>query len=297
MPTALNFFIRNQGASCINKCMFNERTDRRKNTIATWEPGDTLENYKLQNSGQVNYRVDEFDYRFNSDGFRCDEFSSPADLSVLFLGCSFTEGIGLPMNEVWTSYIINNIRAKYPDKKIPYWSLALGGSSVDYASRKLVEYSDRLKPKYVIHFLSSMERREFCFGEKYIKDWIPNTSRQFHKDSVFNSVTRLFADENYATHQTYMSMLLMEQTARLHDITIFMVYRPLSGIIEQKRELLFSQFTRIKYVPWIPESIIIPEEHAHIKLRPKLARDNQHPGATWQYALAHSVWNQIQNQV
>ena len=54
--------------------MFSSHESIRKNQIWQWAPTDTFDNYrKYLPDGSPNYGIDDFDYKFNSGGFRCDE--------------------------------------------------------------------------------------------------------------------------------------------------------------------------------------------------------------------------------
>ena len=71
-----------------------------------------LENLKLkrpemESNGWINQ---EITYKFNSFAFRCNEFTS--DPSILFLGCSHTVGVGLPIEHTWPTIVANNLNLK-----------------------------------------------------------------------------------------------------------------------------------------------------------------------------------------
>ena len=52
----------------------------------------------------------EVDYYYNSDCFRCDEFTSDhGKKHILFAGCSNTEGVGSPLDTVWTKMVHNEL--------------------------------------------------------------------------------------------------------------------------------------------------------------------------------------------
>jgi hypothetical protein len=70
-----------------------------------WNSPDSIENYKHLNSLRRNYTTTEITYSFNDDGYRCDSFSTESEFPILFMGCSLTEGVGLPLNEVWSYHL------------------------------------------------------------------------------------------------------------------------------------------------------------------------------------------------
>jgi hypothetical protein len=74
-------------------------------------------------------------YQYNSHGFRCVEFdSTPAYLA---LGCSFTEGVGLPIEQTWPAILSDKLQQ-------PVLNLGVGGSSLDTCFRLLNYYLDKL---------------------------------------------------------------------------------------------------------------------------------------------------------
>jgi hypothetical protein len=55
----------------------------------------------------------EVDYYYNSDYFRCDDFTgSHGKRNILFGGCSNTEGVGSPLDTVWTKLMHKELSKK-----------------------------------------------------------------------------------------------------------------------------------------------------------------------------------------
>jgi hypothetical protein len=76
-------------------------------------------------------KEDPNEYTLNSLGFRCDEINSKKDL--LFSGCSFTFGVGVPENGTWVSNVAK-------DLNIEYHNLAGCGKSVSWIVNNLFNY-------------------------------------------------------------------------------------------------------------------------------------------------------------
>lgn len=266
-------------------------------TKIEWYQNDTEENYKIYNSGKLNYHRNEITYEFNSMDYRCNEFTEDSELPILFMGCSFTEGVGLPMNEVWAHHLHNKI-VETSGKKIPFWSLAKGGTSIDYAARKFYELGFKLRPKYVFYLMSGISRREYCYESNEYSNWFPNPTKLHKKSDSFNLVTRIFSDTEFAIYQAYRSAMLLNATAQLSNTTIVIFGLDLDIVPQERKVELFKQFNNIVYVP-LPgkeqRSRIntVPEQ---IKVRPEKARDNSHPGAEWQHSLYNWIWQYIQNK-
>jgi hypothetical protein len=80
-------------------------------------------------------------YKFNSFGFRDEEFDSR--LCGLAVGCSHTQGVGLPESAAWPR-VLSNLSGTY------IWNLGVGGSSIDTAFRLLDRWLPILMPKFVV---------------------------------------------------------------------------------------------------------------------------------------------------
>jgi hypothetical protein len=86
-----------------------------------------------------------FTYKFNSDGFRSEQFE-PWMPNVMSLGCSHTVGIGNPYESTWAYKVSTALNLKN-------FNLGIGGSGNDTAFRMAHAWIDKLKPSTVI-FLS-----------------------------------------------------------------------------------------------------------------------------------------------
>jgi hypothetical protein len=94
-------------------------------------------------------------YKFNSCGFRSDEFDGAPN--VMFIGCSHTLGLGLPVEQTFSHIISTELNLKN-------FNLGVAGSSNDTAFRLAYHYIPKLKPSMVI-FLSTERTRFELFTE------------------------------------------------------------------------------------------------------------------------------------
>ena len=97
---------------------------------------------------------------YNAKGYQCDEFDARQDLNVLFLGDSWAQGDGLPLEQCFAELV----RCKLADTfevKVANWNMAHGGKGYDYAARTLLCSLDILKPDIVVLALGVMDRREY----------------------------------------------------------------------------------------------------------------------------------------
>ena len=84
-------------------------------------------NIKLK---QLGWSPESFSYRCDSYGFRNDEDIKKDVAYTLFLGCSHTFGIGLPIEDVWTSHVGKFLRK-------PTYNAARAGAGIDSCYRIL----------------------------------------------------------------------------------------------------------------------------------------------------------------
>lgn len=93
-----------------------------------------------------------FTYSYNSHGFRCKEFDD--DPCYLALGCSHTEGDGLPKEQTWPNQLSTKL-------DYPVLNLGVGGASFDTVVRLLDYYIDKLNIKGVFILEPPAHRFEF----------------------------------------------------------------------------------------------------------------------------------------
>lgn len=159
-----------------------------------WLPTDTKENYEklIQDPAHCKYFAEmgwdqpsAITYKLNSHGFRCDEFASGP--YVVALGCSFTIGLGLPLQDTWAYLVGKALGLKVAN-------LAWGGYSADTCYRLAEYWVPELRPDYVCMlappsgrlelllentskfevFLAQSESKWYSANDLYIKHWFLN---------------------------------------------------------------------------------------------------------------------------
>lgn len=115
------------------------------------------------------YSEKDITYKFNSHGYRCDELTKSP---ILFLGCSYTMGVGLPVQDVWAKKL-----AEY--YKAPYMNIAFHVGSATYNLRTLQKVWDIVRPEKVIALLPYSHRLEFFSEENTnsLKVWVKSGIR------------------------------------------------------------------------------------------------------------------------
>ena len=127
------------------------------NRTQTWFNTDLEDRYKEK--GHPTLGIDDVSYKFNSHGYRCDEFKECGQINVLSLGCSWTFGTGLPADKTWPASITRKL-SKALNADVKNWNLGYPGHSNDYISRTLALAVPILKPDLVIIHFTRLIRRE-----------------------------------------------------------------------------------------------------------------------------------------
>ena len=131
-----------------------------------WLPTDTEESYKklIQDPGHRAYFANlgwdqpgAITYKFNSQGFRADEFDGGP--YMVALGCSYTAGIGLPDSATWARKTAQALGMKCAN-------LAWGGYSADSCFRLAEYWVPELRPAYVCMLVPPRSRVEVLLDEQ-----------------------------------------------------------------------------------------------------------------------------------
>lgn len=100
----------------------------------------------------------EIKYRFNTQGFRCDEFDTRP--CAVALGCSHTQGTGLREQDTWPVKLSQKLN-------LHVWNLGISGAAYDTVFRLAEFYIEFLKPKYVFVFEPPDTRFEYRADKIY----------------------------------------------------------------------------------------------------------------------------------
>lgn len=126
---------------------------------------------RLERAGWYPYTPIE--YKFNSHGFRTDEFDqSPG---ILALGCSYTQGVGLHQHQTWPGVV-----AQLTGQTV--WNLGVGGASLDTCFRLLEYWVDNLKISAVVVLVPHIDRVEVVLNDARVESCGPWTDSDYMKD-------------------------------------------------------------------------------------------------------------------
>jgi hypothetical protein len=158
------------------------------NQTLDWLPTDNKENYEklIQDPEHRAYFAElgwdqpgAITYRFNSQGFRADEFDGGP--YMVALGCSYSVGIGLPDETTWARQTATALGMKCAN-------LSWGGYSADSCYRLAEYWIPALKPDYVCMLVPPRSRLELILDDPHLKFevFMPQSeSKWFRADDQF----------------------------------------------------------------------------------------------------------------
>lgn len=128
--------------------------------IRYWMDADAENKFlSRQNQESVSYwKNKKIEYRFNNYGFRTDDDFILENEGLVTLGCSFTQGIGLPIEATWGYKLAQYFNLKH-------YNLGQAGKGLQTAYRLLLGYHDILKFKKVFLFIPPQYRDEFIIED------------------------------------------------------------------------------------------------------------------------------------
>lgn len=127
-------------------------------------------------------------YEYNSDFFRCDDFTNvhKERYHVLFGGCSETEGVGGNLNELWSYNLYLELKEKYDIGG--FYSLARSGNGWHKVALSLMTYVEKYgKPTHFFVLLPNIGRNFYWNEERngwqYLQKYA-NRQRQNHRHDM-----------------------------------------------------------------------------------------------------------------
>ena len=147
-------------------------------------------------------------YKFNKYGFRSDEIDDRD--CMIALGCSFTIGIGLPLESTWPQIVGRQLGL------VPY-TMAWGGTSADTCFRLAEYWIPRLTPKAVFMLAPPPSRFELirASGVPPIENYLPNS--ESHSASEIDSFLKHWhtMDENSRLNQKKNKLAIQAMCAEV----------------------------------------------------------------------------------
>lgn len=306
-----------------DNALLDNQTWKRNNVTRQWSFGmDNEKSYDeniKSNKFHTTYGKDDFAYTYNSMGIRSDEFD---DVQILFAGCSFTEGEGLPRDHTWAGFVHQFINDEY-QLDTGFHNIGRGGASARAITRKIYHAIEVLgmRPKMVLALFPSIFRKEFYSTNMPTEfsptDYVPNHVNQYASKEekyfianmeknvrVINTLNDFYADMilidalcgKYGIEYRFSSWQGNLEVSQLVETDIASL--PAEYLTGPKKNLI-DLCTLID--DWMPKNLqhkymnirFMGNEHVEQKFPQTVGRDFAHPGPNQHYAFATTVFEKI----
>jgi hypothetical protein len=209
-------------------------------------------------------------YTMNEHGYRSNSIKEKSNFNVLTLGCSWTMGIGVNNNDIWSTIIGNEF-----GKTFNYGMYGVSPSFVAKTFYKFV--SSQFTPNLVLIMWPGFSRRDYVKEDGSFKK-IGGFRTAHNKDIVWkNEEEDLLFLELRNDYQDLMifweAYKFVENVAKLYNIKIF--HTVAGYYYDVFKELQPELNYTINYDTFF--------EPKNCYKNDKLARDNEHPGKNWHY--------------
>ena len=111
-------------------------------------------------------------YSANDQGWRTHNNSGDTGSGTMFIGCSYTLGVGVALEDTWAHRVWQSHGTDC------FWNLGMGGAGLDTMSRMFWHWAPLLKPERVYVLPLFEPRREFATDDGY--HMISSTSKGEH---------------------------------------------------------------------------------------------------------------------
>ncbi len=286
----------------------NWQMSNRKNSNLEWLAKDTFDSFqcgKKDNPEIKTYGVSDFTYKFNSHGFRSDEFINDNKSKILFAGCSFTEGIGLPIEHTW-GYLTNQKLFNSSN----FYNCARSGMSIESISRFLIIIIEHLKfrPNTVIFLLPSILRSETFYFDEINSEYStfnfidnqPALAFLKHKQNKnhLKTIEMMYnCNKNKSTIEfikhaiVYLNLLKMT----LDKYNIKLILGTWSKQLFDNKHILFNNIFNFEEQNFI--NTLFPRHTNKGVFGQQIARDYQHPGPNCHDDFSNFICENLKNQI
>lgn len=254
----------------------------------------------IDRSKAKTYKEADVFYKFNEFGFRSSSFDNIRQKDgLLFVGCSITEGIGLPYEHIWFNQLVGKLNESSTIKFNPF-CMSLAGTGLDTMVRNiyiLVKNFEKV-PHSVFLLIPPLYRMETFVSEKLSENEDVYFFNPFNKRDAKNR----FWHDNKAKnlnlrerfHAAYGQLVFLQDFLHSRDINLYFSFWDFgeysAGEIRNfdyfkdnlpaslKSGFLSSEFKKTS------SSTVFPQE---------IAKDLFHPGPNSHFDFAVSVYNEL----
>lgn len=228
------------------------------------------------------YGPDDITYSYNEYGFRTMRFSEISheepNRIVLSVGCSNTEGIGLPDHHTWPYLLTERFAKKDENRNFFNLNLGMGGSSNRHIALRAIRAMRELKPNYVNVAWTYPHRLHYAYEDGELVDWWAPDRADAMSASDKTKIKQLYfshvQSDPYDLHNLATDIQMVSLAAELYGIPLCHSFLYLNHDTQSWLEKRFSDGL-FGWYHWSPT-----------------ARDLMHPGVDYNQwiALQMSRW-------
>lgn len=243
-----------------------------------------------------------FNYKTNSHGFRSQHFKKldNNDINILYSGCSWTFGEGLPYDFLWTTLLTNKIKNYHKDKNVEEFNIGGMGSSIHLIVRNIMSFVRNYgTPDYIFINFPDIARNimfddvlkryiNVYFASRHLESKMEKTQLKYtknysHEDSVLIASDFINMLESFCESS---GIKLIWTTWAYNDVPL---YRQLSFKYFMDTDTEFEQYRIVgdkqKKTEYYKNTLNYPYW--------RIARDNNHPGTCWTNHSSGEFYNEF----
>lgn len=210
-----------------------------------------------------------FEYTWNSDRWRCDEFDSPCDYRLLIAGDSFVLGEGVPLPNSW-AYKLSEYFQKRLGVRVPYFGIGFVGAGSTRILRNIMAFTHQYPTDRVLAMLPACYRfsmagvnghNDFGFYDSQPSHRV--TGQDFDSEPLYKALN----DETFFIHW-------------VQDILMMKMHCDNKGI--PFNWTTWDQYVNIADLPEEIQACYIETHCREEIVKHRQARDGVHPGENYQ---------------
>jgi hypothetical protein len=219
------------------------------------------------------------DYKTNSHGYRCPEWSPLPDgkKNVVILGCSHTFGEGLDDGDVWVDQLYEQV----DKQKLRFWNLGQPGASPDKCVRILYGSEKVLFPKIIIVCWPFWSRRERL-------DTYPKSLMSYDE-------TLKTENENTDRNNFLKNVFFVEKFAEKANAKVFHCFAQDVYEIPNATHVFSKTSIKLCWPEWSP--VRSRQEQRVFTSETSLAKDGVHYGIEHHRTFAREFYNYFKSKL
>jgi hypothetical protein len=244
-----------------------------------------------------------FDYKINSSGYRSQHFKEldTGSINIVYAGCSFTYGEGLPEEYTWPHLLTKKIEKDHPGKNVEYFNLSQPGAGVHQVIRVCFDYFKKYgNPDYLFLMLPDVMRGISWVDHRSMYETLIPDINNIEAGPFYKKYFQSVIAENFWLLASDL-MHIMEQYCEAagitllwdgwHDAAIWPDLNYGNRIIRKTIDtpLIRTEYSKRHQVGVFPENLnALPYWEC--------ARDGGHPGTCWTVYQSESYYENLQRR-